>query len=112
MRKTTSLILAAVVAGSLFSTSAMAEASKGQKFYLKKLKVCKKDGLKTGHSFALKKDRAAWAQLKADGKLMDEWNAICPHGEKKFKKMKPKHIENLYDFVWKFASDGETPSCG
>ena len=111
MKKTTSLLLAALVAGSVFSTSAMADAKKGQKLYLKKLKACKKDGIKTGHDFALKNDRAGWAALKADGKLVDTWIANCPHGEKKIKKFKPKHVNDLYDFVHKYASDGEQPSC-
>ena len=112
MKKTTSLLLAAMVAGSVFTTSAMADAKKGQKFYLKKLKVCKKDGLKNGAVFAVKHDRAEWAKLKEEGKLLDEWKRICPHGTKKINKMKEKDVKNLYDFVWKYASDGETPSCG
>ncbi len=112
MRKTTSILLAAVVASSMFATSAMADAKKGQKFYLKKMKACKKDGLKTGHSFAIKNDQKTWASLKADGKLVDEWIKNCPHGEKKIKKMKQKNIDNLYDFCYKYAADGETPSCG
>jgi hypothetical protein len=115
MKKTTSLLLAAMVAGSVFTTSAMADgenAKKGQKFYLKKLKVCKKDGLKNGAVFATKHDRKTWKALKESGKLQDEWKTICPHGEKKINKMKPKHVDNLYDFVWKYASDGEVPSCG
>ncbi|QSZ41104.1 cytochrome C [Sulfurimonas aquatica] len=112
MKKTTSLLLAAMVAGSVFTTSAMADAKKGQKYYLKKLKVCKKDGLKNGAVFATKHDRKSWEDLKASGKLMDEWKTICPSGAKKFKKMKEKDITNVYDFVWKYASDGEVPSCG
>lgn len=112
MKKTTSLLLAAMVAGSVFTTSAMADAKHGQKFYLKKLKVCKKDGLKNGAVFAIKHDRKGWASLKDAGKLQAEWMKICPHGVKKIKKMKPKDINNLYDFVWKYASDGEVPSCG
>ena len=112
MKKTTSLLLAALVAGSVFSTSAMADAKKGQKYYLKKLKACKKDGLKNGALFAVKHDRAGWEKVKADNTLKAEWSKICPHGEKKFNKMKEKDVTNLYDFVWKFASDGEVPSCG
>lgn len=112
MKKTTSLLLAAMVAGSVFTTSAMADAKKGQKFYLKKMKACKKDGLKTGHDFALRNNQAGWAALKADGKLIDEWVKNCPSGEKKIKKMKEKDIKNLYDFCHKYASDGEVPSCG
>jgi len=112
MKKTTSLLLAAMVAGSVFTTSAMADPKKGQRFYLKKLKICKKDGLKNGAVFAIKHDRNGWASIKEAGKLQQEWISICPHGEKKITKMKEKDINNLYDFVWKYASDGETPSCG
>ncbi len=112
MTKITSLLLAALVAGSVISTSAMADAKKGQKYYLKKLKACKKDGHKNGATFATKHDRAAWAAHKDAGTLKAEWNAICPHGEKKFKKMKDKDVTNLYDFVYKYASDGDVPSCG
>lgn len=112
MRKTTSLLLAAMVAGSVLTTSAMADAKKGQKYYLKKLKVCKKDGLKNGAVFATKHARKEWASIKEAGKITDEWKAICPSGVKKINKMKEKDIKNLYDFVWKFASDGEVPSCG
>jgi len=112
MKKTTSLLMAALVAGSVFTTSAMADAKKGQKFYLKKMKACKKDGLKTGHDFALRNNQAGWAKIKADGKLIDEWVKNCPSGEKKIKKMKEKDINNLYDFCHKYASDGEVPSCG
>lgn len=112
MKKTTSLLLAAMLAGSVFTTNAVADASKGQRFYLKKLKICKKDGLKNGAVFAIKHDRKGWESLKNSGKLQEEWSSICPHGAKKIKKMREKDIKNLYDFVWKYASDGETPTCG
>lgn len=112
MKKLTSLLLAGMVAGSLFSTAAIADASKGQRFYLKKLKICKKDGLKNGAVFAIKHDRRGWAFLKEEGKLQEEWMKICPHGTKKIKKMREKDVKNLYDFVWKYASDGEVPTCG
>lgn len=112
MKKTTSLLLAAMVAGSVFTTSAMADAKKGQKFYLKKLKVCKDDGLKNGAVFATKHSRKEWADLKEAGKLTDEWKVICPSGVKKIDKMDADDNGDLYDFVWKYASDGEVPSCG
>lgn len=112
MKKMLSIVLATVLAMSVFTTVASADANKGQKYYLKKLKVCKKDGLKNGAIFAAKHDRATWASLKESGKLMDNWKELCPSGVKKFDKMKEKHINHVYDFVWKFASDGEVPSCG
>jgi len=105
-------IIASTMVLALSTTVASADAKKGQKFYLKKLKVCKKDGLKNGAVFATKHDRRTWASLKESGKLMDEWKNICPSGVKKLDKMKDKHIENLYDFVYKYASDGDVPSCG
>ena len=112
MKKTTSLLLAAVLAGAVFTTGAMADAKKGQKLYLKKLKVCQKDGLKNGAVFATKHDRATWASLKEKGALIGEWSTLCPSGAKKFEKLKEKDQTDLYDFVWKYASDGEVPSCG
>jgi len=113
MKKTTSLVLAAMVAGSVFATSSMADASRGKMVYMKKLKnVCKKDGLKNGSVFAIKHDRKGWATIKESEKLQEEWTTICPHGAKKIKKMRKKDVKNLYDFVWKYASDGEVPSCG
>ena len=105
-------VLTSVMILAVSSTVASADAKKGQKFYLKKLKVCKKDGLKNGAVFAVKHDRKGWASIKESGKLQEEWTSICPHGAKKIKKMKAKDINNLYDFVWKYASDGEVPSCG
>ena len=112
MTKTSSLLLAALVASSMLSTVVSADAKKGQKYYLKNLKACKKDGVQTGANFAAKKDRDTWAEAKEDGKILDAWKEICPSGAKKFDKMKPKHVQNLYDFVWQYASDGDVPSCG
>ena len=105
-------VLTTLMVLAVSTTVASADAKKGQKFYLKKLKVCKKDNLKNGAVFATKHDRKEWAAIKGSGTLQDEWKSICPHGVKKIKKMKEKDINNLYDFVWKYASDGEVPSCG
>ncbi|WP_304546186.1 cytochrome C [Sulfurimonas microaerophilic] len=113
MTKTTSLVLSALVAGSVFATSAMADASKGQRVYLKKLKSsCKKDGLKTGADLSKKKNRKEWEAIHEAGKLKEEWIGMCPSGEKKINKLRDKDIEDLYDFCWKYANDGEMPACG
>ncbi|MDQ7062371.1 MAG: hypothetical protein Q9M43_15135 [Sulfurimonas sp.] len=42
MTKMSSLLLAAFVASTMFTTTVSADAKKGQKYYLKKLKACKK----------------------------------------------------------------------
>lgn len=107
-----SLLLAAMVAGSVFATSATADAKAGQKYYLKKLKDCKKDGLKTGANFAAKNDRDTWAELKENGELTKAWKEVCPSGASKIDKMKPEDVVDLYDFCWQYASDGDVPSCG
>ena len=113
MKKTTSLLLTAMMSMSVVATSSMADASRGKMVYMKKLKsVCKKDAIKNGGLFAIKHDRRGWAALKDAGKLQEEWTTICPHGAKKIKRMREKDVKNLYDFVWKYASDGEAPSCG
>jgi Spy/CpxP family protein refolding chaperone len=113
MKRMTSLLLAAMVAGSVFTTSAMADASRGKMVYMKKLKnLCRKDAIKNGAIFAIKHDRRGWASLKDAGKLQEEWTKICPNANKKINKMRKKDVQNLYDFVWKYASDGEVPSCG
>ncbi|DAB30009.1 MAG TPA: cytochrome C [Sulfurimonas sp. UBA12504] len=112
MKKTTSLLLAATLAGSLFATNAMADAKAGQKYYLKKLKDSKKDGIANGGNFATKHDRDTWAEKKESGELLNAWKEICPSGEKKFDKMKEGDVTDLYDFCWQYASDGDVPSCG
>ena len=112
MKKTTSLLLAAMVAGSLFATNAMADAKQGQKYYLKKLKDCKKDGIKDGGNFAAKHDRDSWAEKKESNELINAWKEICPSGASKIEKMKPEEVTDLYDFCWQYASDGDVPSCG
>ena len=105
-------VLAAIMLLALTNSVASADAKAGQKYYLKKLKVCQKDGLKNGAIFATKHDRRGWSNIKESGVLLGEWKKLCPSGAKKFDKMKEKDVTNLYDFVWKYASDGEVPSCG
>ncbi|MEA1917882.1 MAG: cytochrome C [Campylobacterota bacterium] len=106
-------ILNALLIGSLLvGGSLYADAKSGQKYYLKKLKKCKKDGFKNGGAFAASKSRDDWEILKEDGELLNEWKTICPTGAKRFDKMKKKNVNDLYDFVHKYASDGEVPSCG
>ena len=105
-------LFTSIVLVALTTTVASADAKAGQKYYLKKLKVCQKDGLKNGAVFATKHDRKTWSTLKESNTLLGEWKTLCPSGAKNFDKMKEKDVTNLYDFVWKYASDGDVPSCG
>ncbi len=113
MKRFVSFMMAVFVGVALFTTAASADARHGQKFYLKKISgKCRKDGIKNGGMFAKIHTRDQWDRLKEKGKLQKEWSRICPHAAKKIKKMKKKDVKNLFDFVWKYAKDGEEPSCG
>jgi len=113
MKKITLLFLASLLTAVVFVPNAAAEANRGKMLYMKKVKnACKKDGLRNGGIFAAKHNRKDWASLKKSGHLKDEWIEICPHATKKINKLREKDVKNLYDFVWKYASDGEVPSCG
>jgi len=107
-----SFLLITFIVSLLMATTVSADAKKGQKYYLKKLKACKKDGFENGAYFALEYTREEWEQFKDDDSLIAQWKTMCPSAEKRFTNMKERDIENLYDFVWKHASDGDIPSCG
>jgi len=107
MTKFTKLALAALLGLAVVTTTASADADKGQKIYSKKLKkVC---GM-NGGDFAKKHTQEEWEKINEDGKLKDEIKSICT--EANVDKLKDKHLENLGDFVVEFASDsGNVPSC-
>jgi hypothetical protein len=103
--------LAALMGLSLLSTAASADADKGQRIYMKKLKS--ECGM-SGGVFAAKNDQATWEEAKENGTLGEAMTKICPAGKEFFEsdKFKDKFSSDLYDFVNKFASDsGNIPSC-
>ncbi len=110
MKKNTSLLMAALIATSMFTTVTIADASKGQKYYNKNLKVCEKDGIKDASVFTGKNDRDTWSEIKEKGTIVEQWKELCPSAAKKFDKMKKKDIEDLTDFCWQYASDGDFPT--
>jgi hypothetical protein len=110
MKKNISLLLAIFVANSAFATVATADAEKGHKYYNKNLKECEKDGIKDGSVFTGRNDRDTWSEMKENNKIVDQWKELCPSATKKFDKMKKKDIENLADFCWQYASDGDFPT--
>ena len=95
----------------LLTTSAYADADKGQRVYQKKLKeVC---GM-TGAIFAAKHTQMEWENAKNEGKLTEMMTEICPAGKDFFDsdKFQNKFKSHLYDFVHDYASDsGNIPSC-
>ncbi len=105
MKKLLVLLFAAVVGLSLVSTSAFADATKGQKIIIKKLK--KPCGF-NGAVLAKKHKQAEWKAIFEAGKLNDEIVKICPKVKKPLKKKYAKHV---YDFLYNYASDsGNVPS--
>lgn len=111
MNKKISLLFVALVVSSLLVTTAMADAKAGQKYYSKKLKTCEKNGIKNGGVFASRNDRDTWFDMNQNGKIVDQWKEICPSNVDLFSKMKKQEIQDLYDFCWQYASDGDVPSC-
>ena len=105
------IALAAIIGLSLIGSTASADASKGKKIYVKKLKAtC---GF-TGAVFAAKHTQDEWTEAKEDGKLGELMIEACPAGKDFFEssKFKKKFSSHLFDFVNDFASDsGNIPSC-
>ena len=88
----------------LVTTTASADAGKGQKIYAKKLKkACGINGAK----FAAKHTQDEWKAIGVAG-MQAEIKKICPAA----KPLKDKYLKDVYDFAEKFASDsGNVPSC-
>lgn len=103
--------MAALLGLSVLSTSAYADAAKGQKVYQKKLKeVCGK----TGAVFAASHTQMEWENAKNEGTLTELMLQECPAGKAFLEsdKFQNKYKSHLYDFVYDFASDsGNIPSC-
>jgi len=105
MTKFTKLAIAALLGLAVVSTTASADAAKGQKIYSKKLKkACGMNGAK----FAAKHTQDEWEQIHKAGKMAEEIGKICP----KATNYKAKYDNDIYDFANEFASDsGNVPSC-
>lgn len=113
MKKIASMSLAAFLALGLMSTSALADAAKGQKLYQKVFK--EKVGM-TGAKFAAEHTQAEWKELFANGgaKFIEEYSKKYPNMESYFKgdTFKTKHMEHIRDFCIEYAKDsGNVPSC-
>ncbi len=89
-----------------FTTTATAGASKGQKIFKKKFrKYCRFSGVK----FARHHSQDEWEEIWEEGKFKVETKKICP--KLKLKKIKDAWWEDVYEFSYKYASDGVVPKC-
>lgn len=105
MSKMIKLALAALVMVTMSATTLSADAVKGQKLYLKKLKgACGFNGAK----MAAKHSQMEWEMVKDD--LAKEIKNICPKA--KDKALKEKYLPHYFDFFYEYANDsGNVPSC-
>ncbi|MDN5377226.1 MAG: hypothetical protein PWQ42_522 [Sulfurospirillum sp.] len=113
MKKLMMMVLSAFLMLGVVSTSAFADAAKGQKYYLKFMK--KKTGM-TGGAFAIKHTTAEWDALFADGgaKFIEKYSKEYPELEKFFTgdKFKEKYMQDIADFLKNYSKDsGNVPSC-
>ncbi|MBE0491262.1 MAG: hypothetical protein IBX44_03305 [Sulfurospirillum sp.] len=112
MKKILGLLLAVFVLVGVMSTSALADAAKGQKYYLKYMK--KSTGI-NGGQFAAKHTQAEWKELFAsDGvKFIETYSVEFPNAADFLKGDKfKKYMGDISDFLINFASDsGNVPSC-
>ncbi|HQS66380.1 MAG TPA: cytochrome c [Sulfuricurvum sp.] len=110
MTKSTSLLLATVIAFGMMATTASADIRKGQKTYLKTCKTCHGNGTKG----AAMHTQAEWESLFANGGE----NIVKQHaGSKAEGFFTGKGFENsaqdLRDFLFEYGNDsGNVPSCG
>ncbi len=109
MKKLLGAIFIAIIAISFTSTSAFADSAMGQRLYIKKLKrVCAESGIANGGVLARKHTQAQWQAIDKAGKLNAEIEKFCP----KAKPLRKRYLQDVYDFLYNFASDsGNVPSC-
>jgi len=103
MNIVTKLTVSSLVGLAILSTTVTADIQKGQKIYLKKLKV------KCGFSatkFAHMHTQDEWETIKEAGKFGEEVIKICSKAT-----LKPKYENDVYDFAYEYAKDsGNVPT--
>jgi Spy/CpxP family protein refolding chaperone len=107
MSKLLKIVLASMLILGVASTTASADAVKGQKLFIKKFKkACGFNGAK----FASKHSQAEWEEINANGKFKEELMKICPNVKES--DIKDKWLPHIYDFSYEYANDsGNVPSC-
>jgi len=87
-------------------TTASAGVDRGQKIFKKKFrKYCRFSGVK----FARNHTQDEWEEIYDEDKFQEETKKICPR--LKLNKIKDSWWEDVYEFSYKYASDGVVPKC-
>jgi len=106
MKKIITVLALAAFSMMITPTMATAGVEKGQKIFKKKFrKYCRFSGVK----FARNHTQDEWEEIYDDGKFKKEAKRICPR--LKVKKIKKSWWEDVYEFSYKYASDGVIPKC-
>jgi len=106
MKRMLTILALAFLVTAAMPTVASANAKKGQKIFKKKFR--KKCGF-SGVRFARNHTQAEWEDIYEKGKFQKEAKKICPR--LKVEKIKKKWWKDVYQFSYKYASDGMVPKC-
>ena len=105
MKKYLSVIVIVLLTLGFAASPVFADAAKGQKIFLKKMK--KPCGM-NGGQMAVKHTQQEWKTINDAGKLNDELIQFCPGAEP----LKDSYLPHVYDFLYNYASDsGNVPAC-
>ena len=106
MKKIMTVIALAAFSMLFTPTTASAGVEKGQKIFKKKFrKYCRFSGVK----FARNHTQDEWEEIWDDDRFPEEAKKICPR--LKVNKIKDSWWEHVYEFSYKYASDGVIPKC-
>jgi hypothetical protein len=106
MKNITKLAVAALLGLAVMTTSASAGSiTKGQKIYTKKIKGQCGDKIATDFTKVLKQKE--WEEIYKAGKFEAKVREICPD----LSKYKEKWSEDLFEFAYEYAADGEDLEC-
>lgn len=107
MKKIITVIILSILTLTFIPTQAMADVSKGQKIFKKKMrKYCKISGVR----FAREHSQDEWEELWEEGYFQKETKKICPNLD--LKSIKKSWWKDLYDFTYEFGTGGShVPKC-
>lgn len=105
MKTILTILIVAIVSLGFASTPVFADAGKGQKIFIKKMK--KPCGM-NGGEMAVKHTQEEWKAIQDAGKLNEELLKQCPDAAP----LKDSYVPHVYDFLYNYASDsGNVPAC-
>jgi len=106
MKNITKLAVASLLGLAVITTTASAGSiAKGQKIYTKKIKGQCEDKIATDFTKVLKQKE--WEEILKAGKFEAKVREICPN----MSKYKEKWTEDLFEFAYEYAADGEDLEC-